>query len=275
MYSRILFFDIDGTLLEPDETVSEDTLAALQKAQKNGHKICIASGRSKCNLPGALSRVEWDGYVLASGIYSEYQGEIVADESMERGLVLKLIRRIKDEAQFQIVLESNVGSYLTLAGRKMLRKKLLQSGYFNEDNIERVLKEFTIVEELCEIQDVNKIMYFSEGSIAESIIAEFKEIYDILPNSVIQGEDYQDGEIMKRGVTKALGIERLIGYAGYRQEDVIAFGDGHNDMEMIRYASIGVAMGNSVEALKQAADIVTDRQEENGISKAMTMLGLI
>lgn len=275
MASKILFFDIDGTLLEHDAVISDDTCEALQKAHKSGHKLCIASGRSKGNLPAGLDRISWDGYVLANGIYGEYQNKVVFSERLEPKLVLQFLNYIENLPQFEVVLENNSGSYVTHMGMEMLRKKIKQSGLFNIIGVETVLDEFTVIEDLREIPEVNKIMYFSEGDLAETVIERFKAAYDFLPNSVIPGNDMQDGEIMKKGVTKARGIAKLLPYAGYQQEDVIAFGDGHNDIEMIQKAGIGVAMGNSVEALKQVADIVTGTQAENGISKAMTLLKLI
>ena len=83
------------------------------------------------------------------------------------------------------------------------------------------------------------------------------------------------GEVMPAGVTKALGISKLLEYAGADRDDSIGIGDGGNDIEMIKYCGTGVAMGNASDALKREADFVTTSIGDNGIANAFERLGLI
>lgn len=272
---KLLFFDIDGTLLGKNKTFPESTRIALRKAQGNGHKICVASGRSKGNLPEVIKDINWDGYILGSGMYGEYQGTVIQCEYLEQKQVTAFLDDIEQNEEFEVVLECNEGSYLTASGQHMMYQKIVQSGYFSPEAEQNVFSGFTVVKRLQGVRQINKMMYFSVGDTALSIIERFRNTFDFLPNSVILGDDYSNGEIMKKGITKAVGIARLRAFAGFSEADVIAFGDGYNDIEMIGEAGIGVAMGNSVDALKKVADRITDDLEQDGIYNALQALHLI
>jgi len=82
-------------------------------------------------------------------------------------------------------------------------------------------------------------------------------------------------DIVEKGASKVTGIEKYLALKGYRREETVAFGDGENDVEMLRYVHIGVAMGNARQTVKQAADRVTASAEEDGIMKGLHELGLI
>lgn len=276
MEQKIIFFDIDGTLMERSGQLSDSTHEALLKAQENGHKLCLATGRSRGNLPSAVKVIPWDGYVLGSGIYGEYQQQVVLDEEIATEQVLKVIDYVDTVPKLELALENNDSIFLTKAGQELFLNKLKASGHFDSpEALKTMLAELTMVSDLREVSRVNKMMYFSEGAGVDSLVAEFKESFDFLPNSVVMGNDLRDGEILKKGISKAVGIARVIEKAGFQQNDVIAFGDGYNDIEMIQYAGIGVAMGEGVEDLKQVADLVTGTQAEGGISQAMAKLQLI
>lgn len=271
----ILFFDIDGTLLGGDGKLSPKSIEALNKAKGKGHELIIASGRSKGSLPKELSKIAWDGFVLGSGIYGEYRNQVILKEEMDRDVVHRLLDFISMNNEIAAVLENNEGSYLTASGHEKVRNKILRDGYFPAEQVDEIMEEFIQVKDLKEIDTINKIMYFSQGDYHKEMIENFQTEFDFLPNSVVQGRDYEDGEIQKKGVTKAKAMERIIKHCRYEKKNVVAFGDGYNDMEMIQSAGIGVAMGNGIDALKKVADYVTDTQEADGVYKAMNLLKLI
>ena len=82
-------------------------------------------------------------------------------------------------------------------------------------------------------------------------------------------------DIVARGSGKAAGIAQFIEEQGLDRSEIMAFGDGENDIEMLKYAGIGVAMGNAGDAVKAAADYVTDSVDENGIENALKHFGLV
>ena len=87
--------------------------------------------------------------------------------------------------------------------------------------------------------------------------------------------DQMSGEMTKMGVNKATGMQRLMDELKIGREDTIAFGDGPNDVEMLQFAGTGVAMGNAIPAVKQYADMVTDKIDEDGLYHAFERLHLL
>lgn len=98
--------------------------------------------------------------------------------------------------------------------------------------------------------------------------------FDVVPMSFMK-DGTSSGEITQAGINKAYGMEKLLTYLGKTREDAIAFGDGPNDLEMLSYAGIGVAMGNADDSVKEKADMVTARIDEDGIFLALRKLKII
>lgn len=277
--NKIIFFDIDGTLLEKTGTISESTKNALKAARKNGNSLCIASGRLKENLPEAIKEFDWDGMVLGSGMYAEYKNKVIVEEQLSVEHLFIFLDYIQQEEGIEIVLEGNDNSYVTESGQRKFYDYIIKTGYFKDlESIDKMFfNQFKVVEDLRDIKDVKKMMYFSNGNMetVQAMIDKFKGIYEFAPNSIGLQNSMESGEILKWGITKATGIEEMISHAGFTKEDVVAFGDGYNDIEMLEMAGVGVAMGNAVQKLKDVADIVTDTQANDGIHNAMITLRLI
>ena len=273
--SKIIFFDIDGTLIDITGIVSSNLMEALLKLKANGHEICLATGRSEDGQITKFRKMNWDGYILGNGVYGEYKGDIVMHETMPDQDIEEFVKFTNAMSEMGIILEGNTGAYTTQAGSQASYQAMKKAAYYREMSYDDFIAYFQVVEDLQAIRDVNKIMYFNGAKYAEAMMSKFDKYLDFLPNSITQSLSLDDGEIMKKGITKAEGIKKLINYAGYEQKDVIAFGDGYNDIEMIEFAAIGVAMGNGVEQLKESADIVADRLENDGIVKILKQLKLI
>ncbi len=276
---KIIFFDIDGTLLERTGVISKSTMRALVAAKKNGNSLCIASGRLKGNLPEVIKEFEWDGYVLGSGMYAEYKNQVIVEEQLSIEHLYDFLDYINQEEGIEIVLEGNDNSYVTKNGQSKFYEYVVKTGYFNDlESIHKMLSgQFKVVNDLRNITDVKKMMYFSDGNMetVHAMIDKFRGIYEFAPNSIGLQNSLESGEILKWGITKASGIKQMISHIGFKKEDIVAFGDGYNDIEMIEMAGVGIAMGNAVQKLKDVADIVTDSQANDGIYKAMTKLRLI
>jgi len=272
--SKIIFFDIDGTLISMGGEVSPKLQEGLATLQANGHKICIATGRSLDSKVENLKKLNWNGYVLANGAYGEYDNELIVCETIEERRVKEFVEYTNELPEVGIIFEGNDGAFTTKDDAEIALKIMLEitKGKLSR---EAFFSYFKLVEDLSEIKNVNKMMYFNGEQYAKGLIERFGDDLDFLPNSITQSSGWDTAEIMKKGVTKATGIEKIIKRAGYERADVIAFGDGYNDIAMIQYAGIGVAMGNGVDQLKQTADFVTDTQVNDGVFKMLQELKLI
>jgi len=271
---KIIFFDIDGTLISMGGEVSPKLQEGLATLQANGHKICIATGRSLDSKVENLKKLNWNGYVLANGAYGEYDNELIVCETIDKRRVKEFVEYTNELPEVGIIFEGNDGAFTTKDDAEIALKIMLEitKGKLSR---EAFFSYFKLVEDLSEIKNVNKMMYFNGEQYAKGLIERFGDDLDFLPNSITQSSGWDTAEIMKKGVTKATGIEKIIKRAGYERADVIAFGDGYNDIAMIQYAGIGVAMGNGVDQLKQTADFVTDTQVNDGVFKMLQELKLI
>lgn len=273
--SKIIFFDIDGTLIDTTGIISEKLMQALHKLRANGHEICLATGRSEDGQIGEFRKMNWDAYVLGNGVYSEYKGKVLMHEKIPEEDVKAFVEFTKEMSEMALIVEGNTGSHATKKGIEVAYKAMEKTAFYGQLSYEKFSCYFQMLDDLRTVKDVNKMMYFNGGKYIQAMLDKFGDKLSFLPNSVTQSASLDDGEIMKKGISKAVGIQKVIADAGYEQKDVIAFGDGYNDLEMIEFAATGVAMGNAVEALKEKADLVTASIHEDGIVKALETLKLI
>ena len=147
-----------------------------------------------------------------------------------------------------------------------------------EDSFWGELKEkIRVVESLSQASDQNisKVIYIDYEGDLEQLKEEFGDYFSILPNNLSHLSDLSKGEVTRLDINKAYGIEKILNHLGATKEDVIAFGDGLNDMEMLQLAEVGVAMGNGAPQLQEIANMVTSPIGEDGIYKGLKELGLL
>ena len=123
--------------------------------------------------------------------------------------------------------------------------------------------------------DHGKFYNFRDAQVDEINETEEKELLAQLPNSISARWHPYFVDICPRGGTKQLGMEKFLEYYGIDRSETMSFGDGGNDLPMIRYAQVGVAMGNAVDIVKQHADYVTGTPDDHGIANALRHFGLI
>lgn len=261
MRYRAVVLDMDGTLLNSKLEIDEKTAEILKKFRGIGGKVYIATGRTYLSLKPYYDRLELDTPVIAyngAKVVSNL-GETIFEYPMEGDLIKSLID-----------LSRRTGVHLNL----YQNEKWLVEDPFN--------KESEIYEEISglapeESNFENLDDYFSTKAL---FIAE-KEKLDQLREEISRDLDGQVHvtaskpfflEIMKKGVNKGDTLKKLMDSEGINLEEVIAFGDGLNDMEMIKAVGLGVAMGNSYEELKTAADMVALDNDSHGIAEVMSGL---
>lgn len=278
MASKIIFFDIDGTLINFGGDFPESAQKALRLAKENGHQIFLCTGRSKCQIENRLLEFGFDGFVSAAGAYVEHHGKEVYSNYMSKAKLSKLIDYVEGHGMvYMMQCTDNVvatGKCMDAIHENFKKmhpdsapkniEKIFECEY-RDDNLKDNLEKYNNAEKVC---------YYNAEMTLEQIIEDLKGDFDVTAmsfNDVRKGS----GEITAAGITKALGMEKLIEYLGISKEDTVAFGDGPNDFEMIDFAGIGVAMGNASDELKSKADMVTTHITEDGIYNGLKELKLI
>lgn len=260
--TKALFFDIDGTLVSFEtHQILPSTIKALEDAHAKGIKIFIATGRPKAiinNLSELQDRNLIDGYITMNGAYCFVGEEVIYKSAIPQ-------EEVKAMAAF-------------------CEKKGLPCIFVEEHDISVCQPNDMVKQIFYDFLHVNTIptVSFEEATEKEIIQMtpfiteeEEKEVLPLIPTCEVGRWYHAFADITAKGVTKQKGIDEIIRHFGIRLEETMAFGDGGNDLTMLRHAAIGVAMGQANEEVKQAADYVTTPVDEDGIRNAMRHFGII
>lgn len=265
---QLAVFDIDGTLIPPEKgELAPETVAALRHLQSKGIRTAIASGRLMYFLPPELLELGFDYYILSNGC-------CVADS---RGVTLH--QRTIDAATLEALLgemirrghpidlrypEGNTDGNPNCSVQQRMRafwagKKFV--GKAPKAMLERITPK------------PGALPISASGYIPEEELPEFEAMFPQLEFLSVFESPLCD--IIPTGISKATGIATVCGLTGISMEQVIAFGDDRNDLEMVAAAGIGVAMGNAIRAIKAEADHITDTSVNLGVVKALRHFGLL
>lgn len=256
---KALFFDIDGTLIDfRTHRIPESTVRAIREAKENGNKIFIATGRSRTivELPGLPDEMI-DGYVTLNGAICLDGDKPVSLTKIPADVVREFSEICKERGLINL--------YVMLDGMKVAnggeRFEELFTRFFNLKPIPGT--DFESVQK----EDIYQMTAFFTEDMEQELKVRFPglEFNRWIPTFA---------DITCKGVDKAMGIEKMARHFGIDLKDTIAFGDGGNDIPMLRKAGIGVAMGNATDDVKANADLVTDDVAADGIYKALQTLGL-
>lgn len=262
--SKLLFFDIDGTLIECSlgiYSITDKTRAALDQLKKNGHDVFLATGRCKCFITDGVMDYPFSGYVTCNGGYVEYRGEPVY-KAVVSSEAIRATMELCEKYDFNYYFESC--DYIYVRDAKNPRHLEFCKNWG--------MKPETIIDDF----DPDKIETY-----IGMIIINKKEDIPVMVEALSPYFDVQrhqsdySFDLTLRGVSKAVGISELVKRINRDINDTIAFGDGRNDIEMLETVALGIAMGNAVIEAKSVADYETDRIENDGIIKALEKFELI
>lgn len=259
MNKKLAIFDLDGTLTNSEKKVTPATKAAVLDIMERGHKCILASGRPVAGITHIAKELEFEthgGYILAyngAKILNYQTNEVIYQQTVDHALLPLL---------FSFAKEHNCG-IMTYSNDAIISG----NGINQYVNIESFITGLPIkeVENFAEYISfpINKcLMCTDPDHAAECEILLRNLVGDRL--NVFRSEPFFI-EITPIGVDKAASLEKILPILDIKQENCIAFGDGFNDISMIKFAGIGVAMGNAQQVVKDAADIITLTNDEDGI----------
>ncbi len=262
---NLLFFDVDGTLLEFSRgirDISPELKEALKQVHANGDKYFICTGRSHGGLPSSILEMGADGYSLCAGAFVTVNGQEVRNVHFPQDTLDFILNRLNQFPTLQY-LECGLRLYTNHLGTEAAR-------HFNE--------KFGIREENLEPLTETRGLEVNKISVTFKNLEDIACMEDFADHGItVLVQPSQDSfDITLSGSTKRDGIKAVKQYLGNAKDSkIFAFGDNYNDIEMIDYADVGVAMGNGPHDLKKIADFVTKNVEEDGVFFALQELGLI
>ena len=252
MAKGFLFFDYDGTLSDNMQPPTKKVIDALIKAQSAGYKIFICSGRCRAMMPD-LSYIPFDGFVLACGTDVRVNGEQIVEHLCT-----------PDQLEPCCRLALSNGKLFIAEGERFAVSAGGVSHWPDSPEVDS-FEEFA--EKYGVTAKINKF------SIMAPCGEEFKKAAESSGFTFI--DHIRTGEFVPKGFTKATGIKAVLDHFGALRDAVTAFGDRMNDYDMLSFANVGVAMGNAVDELKSAADVVTSSVADDGVADYINNVLLI
>lgn len=256
---KLIALDIDGTLFNSQGEVTKITRSVLMKAHEKGIRLMLASGRS---IHGLKQLAQRNGLPLDNLVYLGFNGACVAEG--ENTEILFEVPLSIDLAQRLIKQLKTYPVTIMLPHRHELYVDD-QSGHLVDFECETESLTKKVIPDLSEIDFVpNKVVISCEPELLKPIEKEMKDIFESETNVVISGPFYLD--FTAKDIDKGASLKRFCELKGIDASEVIAFGDNYNDVTMIEYAGLGVAMGNAVSNVKSIANVITATNDEDGIA---------
>jgi Cof subfamily protein (haloacid dehalogenase superfamily) len=252
-----IFLDLDGTIIDHDSnSIPESTYKAILMLKENGHQVYIATGRVPALFYGVEKELGIDSYIAGNGNVGVIDHKVV----YVNAIPLETIKLFIDtfSPKYDIGFEGS-NEYVLFSDNHDVHKKFNDSWHIPHPKKD---EHFHLNNPVIQL-----LLYTEEDS--------YKDYKHLFPELNFSYSNKYGLDINLVGGLKENGIKVFEKELGFSSQDVIAVGDGINDIGMIEYAGIGIAMGNAYEETKAAADMVTDTVQNDGLYKAFRKLKLI
>ncbi|MDF2588353.1 MAG: HAD-superfamily hydrolase, subfamily [Anaerocolumna sp.] len=262
MNKKIIFFDIDGTLYDPEIGVPKSTQDGIKMLKENGHIPIICTGRTRPMIPEYLINIGFDGIVAGAGTYVEYKGELVHHKYVDDSYATDILPLLK-EKNVKYVIEGPKNIYYDKYDKSKEYEFIREIAKTLGNNIVKPLQEESYI--------MNKITCsLTKDSDIESILPILEEKFDLICH---EGSNLI--ELAMKGYNKAVGIQKLIHFLQIDKSNTYAFGDSTNDLEMLQYVEYGIAMGNAYPEVLKMSKYTTKSIKDDGIYHGLKEFGLI
>lgn len=263
---KIVFFDIDDTLYrKSSQTVPHSALGAIRQLRKNGIHTAIATGRSLCAIPVSLQALIDDGtFDVVVSINGQYniqlqngERKILSQHPMDKDFIMEVVAYCQAQGiDYAMISESDM------------------VGSSNHALVQQAMKgigDIRIDPDYAKHHDVYQMLLFAD---APTLAKYHHSGIHRAGFETLRWHPYGVDLVQKNGA-KSRGIQDVCTALSIPLDATMAFGDGHNDVEMMQYVGIGVAMGDALDEVKTVAKYITGTIEEDGIANALKQFGLI
>lgn len=270
---KLIGLDCDGTLLNDNKELTEYSKAVLKRAISQGIHIVVATGRPLTGIPKEVLSIQGIRYALTSNgarIVDMIENKVISECTMSAETARKLLHIFSVYDTYKEVFIDGQG----YADKEDLERV---DAYVDTESMARYVREcrksVESIEEL--LQDdtirVDKVhVMFRDQYERMKALDEVSKVEGVTSTFAISNNI----EVNMFDVNKGQGLLRLGKLLGIEREEIMACGDGMNDLEMLKAVGLGVAMENAMEEVKQAADYITDTNENNGVAKAIEKFAL-
>lgn len=259
---QLIAVDMDGTLLNHKKEISERNRQAIKAAKSIGKTVVIATGRPLIGIKRYLESLEMTGdkdYVIA------FNGALVQEAKSGRLIAKKTLSLEDYKRLYEVSLD--LGVHIQALSEHHVMTPVANPYTDVEANINLIETEIIPVAEVSETMTIVKVMFVDAPEKLDAAVERLpewvKETYTIVRSSDIFLE------FLDKSVDKGAGVAALAAELGITAEQVICVGDAGNDLAMIQYAGLGVAMANAFDEVKSAADYMTSSNEDDGVAEVI------
>ena len=254
---RIIFLDIDGTIIDCCRGLdcpSNNTINMIKTLQAQGDIVLIVSGRPKCLLDTNIINLNTDGLILANGSYIEYHGQKLFENLLEPEAVSKIVEfGLTNQCPFY--LETNDYVYT------QDKDSQLHHDYFDEWKLDEKVKNFSSQNQnylagMMALYEDEQLMQTCEKHLIDYV--------DVTRQNGLYAYD-----LNAKGINKGSAILKFLDLINQNNVETFAFGDGENDLSMMRSVDHPIAMGNACDCIKEICEYVTDDVIEDGVFNAL------
>ncbi len=260
MKYRLMAVDMDGTLLNPDSIITPYTEKTVKQAIEKGLVFTLCTGRPLQGVKKYVDQLGLDCPVIT------YNGAVIAHS--KTGEILFSQTMDTDEARRVYSLAKQKNTMFILWSRNRLYASEISEKTAFYEGITSTKASLIEDFEAILADGITKMLWYDDADVLDSWIKEFKTMG--FENTTFTKSRAYFLEFFSNKTSKAVAMEKLGEYYGISREEMIAVGDQTNDLPMIEYAGMGVAMGNAVDAVKAVADYITVTNSEDGVAKVIT-----
>lgn len=274
--SKIIFLDVDGTLMDYENHLPASAVEAVRRARKNGHRVYICTGRSRAEVYPELWDIGLDGMIGGNGCYVEDHGQVILHQMVPPEQCRRVVDWLHGRG-LEFYLECNSGLYASEnfeeAAQDSIRRYAKQKGAGGPLTVRSVFPNMIFGGELYR-DDLNKVSF---------LLSDYQDYLDAkaaFPDLKAgtwggKGEEALFGDLGVKDIDKAVAVEALVRHLHADMGDTIAFGDAKVDIPMLECCAYGVAMGSGGPEIKAMADYVTGDVDADGLCQAFEKLGLL
>ena len=257
---KILFLDMDGTILRADHTIEESTKHAILEMQKKGIEVVLSTGRPLHDILETAKELQINSFITHNGAYAQFQGQELLKEFISQEIVMEFLHIAKAN-HHDIIFYTSTQNCVTR---------------MEEPKVKEFLKTFDLKKNALfkpdMIHDVLSMTLIMDNQKDKSLYPELSEIF--LSQVNVNGMHHCFDVILK-SVNKGTAVQSMLDHLDISREASIAFGDGLNDKEMIACVGEGFAMGNGNPHLFQYANHITSNVDNSGVYNGLKSLGLL
>ena len=270
---KMIGLDLDGTLLTSDKKLTPYTRAVLKKALEQGVVVLVSTGRPISAIPKEIIEIPGMKYAVTSN------GARVLDIETKEVLHESMISMETAEQLLKILDGYDAIQEIFIDGVSYARSKELEHAY--DYFLNPSMAEYVLTTRV-QVEDVKRILHEKQASVdkvhgmfrnAEDTQAALEELEKI-PGVVIASSIGNNLEMNKKGTDKGKGLLKLGEALGIKKEEIMACGDGMNDLEMLKAVGFAVAMENGEPQVKEVADYIAESKDKEGVEKAIEKVGL-